>query len=62
MKFNLVLISLAALASQALADPHGLCACQKRTNGPTNDDATQACCSRVNAQLSENKHTWLKMI
>ncbi|EXK86396.1 hypothetical protein FOQG_09668 [Fusarium oxysporum f. sp. raphani 54005] len=55
MKFNIVLISLAALASQALADPHGLCACQKRTNGPTNDDATQACCSRVGAQLTSDR-------
>ncbi|KAH7151611.1 hypothetical protein DER46DRAFT_665607 [Fusarium sp. MPI-SDFR-AT-0072] len=55
MKLNLVLISLASLASQVLADPHGLCACQTRTNGPTNDDATQACCSRVGAQLTSDR-------
>ncbi|KAM5363197.1 hypothetical protein ACJA88_013635 [Fusarium oxysporum] len=52
MKFALVLASVAALASPAFADAHGLCACQSRTNGPTNDAATEACCSRVGAQLT----------
>ncbi|RTE67876.1 hypothetical protein BHE90_017749, partial [Fusarium euwallaceae] len=44
-----LLVSAWLLFSSVLGDGHSLCACQSRSNGPTVDSATQACCSRVGA-------------
>ncbi|KAH6972900.1 hypothetical protein BKA56DRAFT_620268 [Ilyonectria sp. MPI-CAGE-AT-0026] len=49
-----LLVSAWLLFAPVLGDGHSLCACQSRSNGPTVDSATQACCSRVGAQLSMN--------
>ncbi|RTE68176.1 hypothetical protein BHE90_017447, partial [Fusarium euwallaceae] len=50
-----LLVSAWLLFSSVLGDGHSLCACQSRSNGPTVDSATQACCSRVGAQLTQDR-------
>ncbi|KAI1496148.1 hypothetical protein F5X99DRAFT_414393 [Biscogniauxia marginata] len=54
MKFAL-LFAGAWLLSPVLGVGHSLCACQVKSDSDTLDAATQACCSRVGGQLTQDR-------
>ncbi|KAH7025406.1 hypothetical protein B0J12DRAFT_385433 [Macrophomina phaseolina] len=54
MKFFGVLLSATAfLLPSVLADSHGLCACQYKTDGNLFDDATEQCCNEWGGSLTD---------